>query len=59
MCAKGASWASISFKHLQQNHSTGSFSLKLKKNIINNYNLQNYNSLFEKKKLADDNWLAD
>ncbi len=37
----------ICFKHLQQNQSTGSFSLKLKKkNIINNYELQNYNSLF-------------
>ncbi len=29
-------------------------SLKLKNNIINNYELQNYNSLFEKKKLTDD-----
>ncbi len=24
-----------------------------------NYELQNYNSLFEKNKLADDNWLAN
>ncbi len=48
----------IYFKHLQQNQSTGSFILKLKKNIINNYELQNYNSLFKKKK-AVDNWQAN
>ncbi len=57
-------WASNDpFKHLQQNQSTGSFSLKLTKEytVINNYELQNYNRLFEKrkKKLADDNWLAN
>ncbi len=44
----------ICFKHLQQNQSTGSFSLTFKKNIINIHELQNFNSLFEKKKkLAD------
>ncbi len=41
----------ICFKPLQQNQSTCSFILKLKKNIISNYELQNYNSLFKKKKI--------
>ncbi len=49
----------ICFKDLQQNQSTGSFILKFKKNIIHNYELQNYNNLFKKKMLADDNWLAN
>ncbi len=47
----------ICFKHLQQNQSAGIFILHFKNSIINSYELQNYNSLFEKKlKLA---WKAN
>ncbi len=47
----------ICFKHLLQNQSAGIFILKCKNSIINSYELQNYNSLFEKKnKLV---WIAN
>ncbi len=59
ICAKGAFYPTygakrphahqsnkaICFKHLQQNQSTGSFSLKKKNYVINNYEVKKYNSL--------------